>query len=214
MKKKEIKRQIFHAGMGIFTAYLIYSGLVEKIGAQGPLSELKFLPVLSRPFLVTLIICSVIILISKVTKIPGIDWILKNFERPSDRKEFPGRGFFFSILAITILSLFFETSTVGASLLILSLGDSTSHLVGKKFGKTKHPLSESKKLEGNFIGAIIAGFGASIFINPLIAFIAAFIAMFIEGIELGDRSEKILEDNLVVTIVAGIIITTLKMLIP
>lgn len=208
VKKKEIKRQFIHGSIGVIIALLL--GEVEKLGTYYPLTSLDFLPNLARPLIPVLVGGAVIILLVKKWKIPGIDWIIRNFERDEAIKSFPGRGTFSFALGIFILALFFETEVVSASILILSIGDSSSHLIGGKFGKIKHPLSRSKKIEGNIAGAILGGLAASIFIAPKIAFIAGFVSMFVEGMELKEEKNQLLEDNLIVPIVAGTVIFLLK----
>lgn len=109
-----------------------------------------------------------------------------------------------------ILALFCGPQVVAASMLVLSVGDSSSHVIGKKFGRIKHPLSNSKNIEGNLAGGLLGGLGASLFIHPPIALASAFIAMFVEGIELGEEKDQLMEDNIVIPIVSGIIIVLLK----
>lgn len=208
MKKKEIKRQFIHGSIGVIIALLL--GEVEKLGTYPPLTSLDFLPNLARPLLPVLVGGGVLILLLRKWRIPGIDWILRNFEREEAIKSFPGRGTFSFALGIFILALFFETKIVSASMLILSIGDSSSHLIGEKFGKIKHPLGRSKKIEGNIAGGILGGLGASVFVAPQIALIAGLVSMFIEGIELKDEKNQLLEDNLIVPIVAGTVIFLLR----
>lgn len=213
MKKKEIKRQILHIGIGLFTVILIYFDIVEEIGRQYPFTSLYFLPEFARPFLILLIVNLVLSILSKKGRVPIVEWFLKKFERSEDRKILPGKGLFFTLLGIFILSLFVEKAVIGASLLIISVGDSVSHLVGKKFGEVDHPLSHEKKIEGHLVGAFLSGVGASIFINPVIAFIAAFLAMFIEGVEFGEKIDRLLEDNLFIPLIAATIIIILRQIL-
>ncbi len=196
--------------VGLFTALLIYLDIVEKIGRIPPFTSLDFIPELTRPFLIVLLITSIFVVLCKKYRIPGLEWVLKNFEREEDREIFPGKGLFFALIAIITLSLIVKKEIVGASLLIVSIGDSLSHLIGSEFGKTTHPFSQEKMIEGNIIGALSSGAAACIFIDPIIAFVAAFSTMFIEGIEFGENFDKWFEDNLFIPFIAAGIIVLLE----
>ena len=51
------------------------------------------------------------------------------------------------------------------AIMILALGDSISHMFGVRFGKTMHPLTDKKFLEGS-----IAGFGENtVIVTPSFA---------------------------------------------
>ncbi|KXA91183.1 hypothetical protein AKJ63_01795 [candidate division MSBL1 archaeon SCGC-AAA259D18] len=204
VERIEIKRQLFHGLVGIlFVAFL---GTMKKIGSRFPLNTIYFLPPLSRTLLLTLIGGGTLVLLCKKYEIPGIEWLLKNLERPVTRREFPGKGAFFYALGAFILSLFLEKSIVSASMLILSVGDSSSHIIGKELGRIKHPFSKTKNIEGNIAGALLGGIGASIFVVPAFTFTAAFLSMFVEGIDFRGKAKKILDDNLTVPIISGAVI--------
>lgn len=210
MEKIEIKRQLFHGLVGIlFVAFL---GTMKKIGSRFPIHHIYFIPPLSRTLLFILLLGGLLVILCKKYEVPGLKWILKNLERPATRREFPGKGAFFYVLGAFFLSLFLKKSIVSASMLISSLGDSSSHLIGKKFGRIKHPLSKTKNIEGNIAGAVLGGVGASIFVFPAYAFVAAFLSMFVEGVDFGGKAEKILDDNLTVPIVSGVVIVVARII--
>lgn len=217
MNRFELKRQAFHTGVGLLFVVLISLqptlDFIEKIGYLLPLNEL---PALSRFLLLILIPGGVLILLSKKYQIPGVEKLLKHFERKEIRKKFPGKGAFFFTVGAFILTTLIPYSgvkqpirVVAASLLILAVGDSTSHIIGREFGKIKHPFSNEKNIEGHVAGALLGGLGASFFVSPPLAFVAAFIAMFIEGIHFGEKADQILEDNIIVPIAASIVIILL-----
>lgn len=206
--EREIKRQLVHGGIGFIFVIGLYWGFISSLGKIYPFNLLEFMPSLSRPLFVLLVSGGVLVILCKYYRVPGLDWILKELERPEDRETFPGRGSFFFAFGAFFMSLFFKPSTVLASMMILSLGDSSSHIIGKKLGQVDHPLSDSKKkIEGHVFGAILGGLGASLFIYPVIAFIASFVSMFIEGISFGGH--WFFDDNLIVPISAGILISIL-----
>lgn len=211
MRKIELKRQLFHGIVGSAIAGMIYFGTLEEIGRSYPLNAISLLSSpTSRPLFVVLAIGCVLIILSKNYRIPGITWILNNLEREKNIHSFPGRGAFFFVLSAFIISLFFEKSIVSASMLILSIGDSSSHIIGKELGRNKHPFSKTKNIEGNISGAVLGGIGASIFVFPAYAFVAAFLSMFVEGVDFGGKAGKILDDNLTVPIVSGVAIVVTR----
>lgn len=206
VEDREVRRQLFHAAVGIFLVIFIYRGLFGFIGSFFPLSLFYFIPAISRTILLILIVGAMLVCTSRKRDIPVIAWFLNHFERPELRDDFPGKGCFFFFVGAFIISLFFGNSIVSASLLILAIGDSTSHLVGARFGKIKHPLNSDKNIEGNLVGALLSGLAVSIIFHPLIAFITSFIVMFVEGIYFPGIFEKFNEDNVTIPILSAILI--------
>lgn len=192
-KDKEFRRQIFHIVFGCVLIFLIIKNILNV--------KLLFF------ILIIGLICS---LISLRRKIPGVYWFLKNFDRSKDIKSFPGKGAFFYILGILLALKFFNQDAALASISIMVFGDSISHLVGSSIKKTKYKLGDNKNIEGVIIGMIVGGILTSFFVTPLYAFIASVIAMTFEGFGL-KFNNYIIDDNLFIPIIAGIIITLLKM---
>ncbi len=89
-----------------------------------------------------------------------------------------------------------------ASIMVLALGDSISHLYGLHYGKTKHPLSKTKFMEGTIAGTIFGFIGAFVFLPWWEAFLASFAAMIVEAIEIKIGTNQV-DDNLIVPFVAG-----------
>lgn len=200
---REVKRQLFHLGLGLFFVFLLYYGTIELLGSLPPFRLFIFFPSVTRVLFVILLLCIPLIPLSRKYKVPGIESLLDHFEREKDRELFPGKGAFFFAFGAFIVSLFFEKSIILASLIILSLGDSISHLIGR-YGKVNHPLSDSKRIEGHIVGILLGGLGACLFVPFLPAFFTAFIAMITEGINFGKKIDWFLDDNLMVTLVSGI----------
>lgn len=188
--KLEIGRQMFHLLVGVFIAGLLYFDVINSIG-----------------LLVLLGIAIILALIYRKWKIPVISWFVNRFERPENIKGFPAKGAIFFLIGILLSVKLFTKDIALASIMIVSLGDSVSHIFGRKFGKTKNPIgSERKKLEGTIAG-IIAGFvGALVFVSLLEAFLASFIAMTVEAFDLP------IDDNLLVPLTAGTVIVLMRML--
>jgi len=95
--------------------------------------------------------------------------------------------------------------------MIVTFGDSASHLSGKFFGKVKHPLNKYKLLEGTLLGFIAALIGALFFVGWQEAIPAAVVAMVVESLELKFRS-KVVDDNLLIPLVAGAVISVVRMI--
>jgi dolichol kinase len=92
-----------------------------------------------------------------------------------------------------------------ASVMVLALGDSVSHLFGLHYGRIKYPLSKTKFLEGTIAGFIAGFIGALVFLPWHEAFFASLIAMAAEAVEIKIGAQQI-DDNLVVPITAGAVV--------
>ncbi len=181
----EMRRQAFHLALGLSIAYLAYRGIVTA-------------PVLAVVLAAGLLLSQA----ASQVRIPLVSRILEVFERPRDIAVFPGRGAFFLVLGCMLSLVLFPRDVALASVMILSLGDSFSHLVGRFFGRTPQPFSV-KLVEGTVAGMAAGFLGALLFVGVWEALFAAFFAMLAEAVELGFH-RSFLNDNLVVPMVAGI----------
>ncbi|MBW3011296.1 hypothetical protein KY326_03695, partial [Candidatus Woesearchaeota archaeon] len=127
------------------------------------------------------------------------------FERKEHRKVHPGRGPLLLFVGCFIALFFFETNIALASIMILAIGDSFTNLFGP-FGKMKTKLHKKKFLEGTIAGIIGATLGAMLFVPFWIAFVSTLIAMFVELVDL-DR--YYLDDNILIPVIAGLVMTLL-----
>lgn len=186
LTRLEIKRQILHIILGIILVVLIYFDIVDYI-------------VLSAMAIIFFIVS----LLSKRYKIPLFCWFFKHCERPEQMKRFPGKGPLFYLIGALVVVLLFEKDIALASITILTLGDSLSHLIGS-MGKMPHMFTKKKKFEGVLAGGIAGFAGALLFVGPLESFLASFIAIIAEGIEWR------IDDNVVVPFIAASIIWILR----
>lgn len=191
--------------IGILFVFLVSIGIFDRLGLYLEFYVLAFLSPLTRMLLVLLLLFTPFIPLAKRYSIPGINFFLTHFERKEDIERFPGKGAFFFTLGIFTTSLFFNESILLASTLILSLGDSLSHLVGR-YGNFSHPFNKRKRVEGHIVGGILGGMGALLFVPPFKAFFASFVAIFCEGIYFEERINWILDDNLIIPVISGVII--------
>jgi dolichol kinase len=187
-RKRELKRQLFHIVTGIIIVLLFHLNIITL-----------------KLFGIIIIAGSIISLAWKKDANPIIGFFLKNFER-NGRKAGHGAMWFF-IGAFIVLYIFPQNIAL-ASIMILALGDSVSHYVGRFHGRRKHPLNKKRNVEGTIAGVLIGSMGAMFFVAAHYAFFAAFVAMNVEVIEWEILGYKV-NDNVVVPVVASIVLQVL-----
>lgn len=182
LEKMEFRRQLFHLFLGIAIVALLLFGILDKTG-----------------LLLVLVVGGICSLISMKYNIPFVSWLLKIFDRK--KVKFPGEGAFYYILGCTLALYLFSFGIALASIMVLALGDSFSHIFGKQYGKK---LFGVKTLIGTLSGAFFGFFGALVFVNPSMAFFGATISMLIEAIELRVKG-YLLDDNILIPLVSGLV---------
>ena len=186
--KFELNRKIFHIVLGTLLCALIYYEIIT--------------PLL---LLAITLLGGLTILLQRSHPLPLITRFIETFERESYKQYFPGRGIFFFFCGATISAYFFPKNIAVASLLILTFGDSTAHLVGAGFGKIKNPLSTDLRMIEGLIAAILISIIVTIPFVPLISTVAgSTIALLTESITLRIFNTKI-DDNLFIPIIAGVV---------
>ncbi len=188
INKFEIRRQAVHICLGLIIVILLINNILNSL-----------------ILFIILIIGIIISILSRKFRIPVIYSFLKLFERKHTLKTFPGRGTISFLIGCLLVLQLFEKDIALASIMILTFGDSVSHLFGWHIGRKRHPLNCLKSIEGNIAGAIAGFLGAMFFISPLPALLASFGAMTAEAVEL-KMNERIVDDNIIVPLVAGTII--------
>lgn len=191
----ELKRQLMHMLVGIVTVTLLYFDLLSPWAL----------------FLLIIIGFLLSFLVKRNVKVPLIDWFLHHFERPDQMNNFPGKGtLFFFIGSLLVLKLF-DKDIALASIMVLTFGDSVSHLFGAKFGRLQNFFNgQSRKLfEGTLMGGLAGFFGAWLLVSFPLAFVGSFAAMIAEVIKI-DFNERTLDDNIVVPLVAGTVMFLMR----
>jgi len=181
----ELKRKILHILIGITTLLLLIYNIITPLIIFIILIIGIFLSFLSLKF-----------------KIPLISWFLDNFEREKDKTALPGRGIIFAVTGSLLVLRLFSENIALASIIILTLADPISYLVGKIFGKTKSLLNPRKNIEGNIAGALISGLFAMFFVPFYLAFSASLTAMIFELLVIKIKNIQ-LDDNLIIPLAAG-----------
>lgn len=189
--KFELRRQTAHLMIGVSIVFLLK---LQLLNAQ-------------ILFIITAV-GGLLVLIAMKYRLPLIHDILEYFERPHHIRRFPGRGSFFMFLGAALTTLIFDLNIAMAAIMIMAVGDSVTNIIGRHFGKVKNPFNEKKNIEGTFWG-IGTGTLAALFFVPFgAAFWAATISMILESLDLGWRRRNLeLDDNVLIPLVAGVIMT-------
>ena len=190
----EFRRQFFHIIYGLIFVTLLKLDILDLNRILG-----------------IIVIGLLISLISIKWKIPLIWWFLKRFERKDQLKKFPGKGAIFFIIGVFLAVGFFEKEVALASIMILTLGDSFSHLIGRFYGKYKFHFNKLKNYEGLIAGVFFGTIGALAFVDLKYAFLGSLIAMFFEMLDLSVFNHK-LDDNLFIPLISSAVITLIMTL--
>ncbi len=187
LNKFKTGRQLLHIVVGIAVVLLYYFNLIDSL--------IVFEIVVLGGFLCFL---------SKKIDIPIFAWFLRRLEREEQRKIFPGRGMLFFFIGVLLVMKLFDKDIALAAIMILALGDSVSHLVGKYFGKTRNIFNghSRKLLEGTIAGAVFGFLGALLFVPVPEAFFGSLGAMIVEALEF-NMNKRTIDDNLIIPLVAG-----------
>ncbi|MBS3116773.1 hypothetical protein J4421_04220 [Candidatus Woesearchaeota archaeon] len=194
LTKQETGRQLLHVGIGLLTGLFIYLDILTPLA------------------LFLLIIVGLLAsLLSKRIRLPLFSFFLDHFEREEQKKAFPGKGVIFFFIGVLFAMKLFSKDIALAAIMILTLGDSVSHLVGERFGQIKNIFNgDGKKLlEGTLAGTMAGFLGAVLFVPAPEALLGSFSAMLVEVVKI-DLNENTVDDNLVVPLVAGAVIFLLR----
>ncbi len=113
--------------------------------------------------------------------LPVISAITRNAALPTELYEFTAAPLYFAV-GILLTLLLFPAPVNGAAIAIFTLGDSTASLFGGLISKKPLPFNKGKTLEGSLFGFFFAFLGGAFFVSPVLALIAAAVAMAIESL--------------------------------
>lgn len=178
MHKLEFRRQVIH---------LIYGPVLVLLHFYGIINQSLMLGMIIGGAIASFLI--------KRERLSLVAKVLSFFERDHHMQNFPGRGILFFTIGAYLCLLLFEQNIAYAGILILSVGDAISNIVGRHFGKIKTKLNVNKYIEGTIVGILFSIPVAYYFVPNIYAAIAAScIAMVLEmpnikifGIEIDDN---------------------------
>ncbi len=192
---KELFRQMLHLFFGVLLVILIYFNIMTNL------------------YIFILLLLSIMFsILSKKFRIPFLSWFLDKFEREHHMKRMPGKGFIFFLVGCLLVLKLFEKDIALASIMVLAVGDSISHISGIKgfAGKLKNPFSKKKFFDGIIFGTIAGALGALFFVNPIEACLGSLVAIVAESVEVALNGEAI-DDNIIVPLIAGTTIYLLRL---
>jgi len=182
LSKRDLIRESIHIGCILvpFLCYLIDRYIVASL----------------------ILITSFIYLMSEMARMQGIKLPIFSevtFKAATtlELQEFITSPIFFA-LGISSSLLFFPTPLGYASIAILTLGDGSATIFGKKCGRKRNPLNKGKKIEGTAFGLFFAFLGALLFVNPIKAIVGAAVGMFMECLP------SPISDNLIIPLASGL----------
>jgi len=183
-KLLEIKRQFVHLILGLLIAVFIF--LIE--------------PLYGKFVVIPLILAAAVLFILPYigTELRIHNYLQFHFERPKDIEHFPYRGAILYCIGIIPAILLLNINTACAIIAVLSVGDSTSTLIGSFYGN--HRIGH-KSIEGLAAFIFFSFLAGLIFLqnNTIMAIIFAVIGGIIELSNVY-HDHIILDDNLLVPI--------------
>lgn len=114
--------------------------------------------------------------------------LMYHFERRNDIQEFPFKGAIFYGLGIIFPIVLLEVNYAVAVILILSVGDSVSTMVGRRYGKTR---IFDKSVEGTLAFTLSSWIVASLLVGPVHGLVLALAGAVIELFSLFDDNVTI-----------------------
>jgi len=190
MHKLEFRRQILHILYGFALLFFYHYNFIDN-----------------KILLGMIIGGAITSLMVKREKLSPVKRFLSLFERDHHLKKFPGRGVLFFTIGTYLTLILFERNIAYASILILSVGDAVSNIVGRYYGKISTKLNPDKNIEGNIAGILISiPFAYYFFPNVYAVIAACFVGMFLEIPAIRIFNFEI-DDNLLIPIGAAFTLT-------
>ena len=164
MHKLEFRRQILHVLYGFVLLFLYYYNYLDN------------------QILLGMIIGGALTsLMVKRERLSGVRRFLSLFERDHHLEKFPGRGVLFFTIGTYLTLVLFERNIAFAGIMILSVGDAVSNIVGRYWGRIKTKLNPKKNIEGSVAGILVSLPLAYYFFPNIYAVLAASkVGMFLE----------------------------------
>jgi dolichol kinase len=182
----ETKRQLIHM-----------SGYSVALYIPWAFTSFGFLPLLASLVLAVLLLYSVSLAYKNNLRVPVVAWLIDISERRNMIRKSPARGAIMFLVGASLAVILFDPYVAAAAVAVLALGDAFSTLVGRRYGSAKIPYNPDKSVQGTLAGLAAAFIGASAFIPPHYALVAAAAGMAGESLPLR------VDDNVVIPLASG-----------
>lgn len=176
--------------------------LRKTVHASTMIIPLFLVGLLGKPAVIGLLFLAMgLYLVSETSRvlgksIPLFTWFTLLNTTDSEASEFVDDPLFFA-LGLALPLMLFPDDVAFASIAVLALGDSVAALIGTLVGRHSMPLCKGKSVEGTLGGFAAAYLGASLFLGPTGALVAAFFGTMVEALP------SPFNDNLVIPLAAG-----------
>ncbi|MDI6702640.1 diacylglycerol/polyprenol kinase family protein [Methanothermobacter wolfeii] len=135
----------------------------------------------------------VIFRIDRIHYIPLLSGILRGCRRNTSERGFI---YYFLGMAVTYAIFGFSMDIANGAIVILTLGDSFSTIIGREYGKHRLPFNRDKSIEGSLAFAFSGFIGALFITGPLPALTGAVTGALVEAY-------TPVEDNLTIPVFTG-----------
>ncbi|HLC74530.1 MAG TPA: hypothetical protein VJH88_01605 [Candidatus Nanoarchaeia archaeon] len=191
--QNELRRKVVHISLGTALSLLYGMGILTR-----------------GRFLVLLGLVIFMFLLYLVWNIPVLHQFMLLVEREEDMKSFPGIGAIFFVAGFTLAAWLFPQDAALAAMLILSWADGVSVVAGA-FGRVPY-VNPKKNWEGIIAGIFAGGAAALVAVPAIESFLAAALAMLVEGFDVTIAGWRV-SDNITVPLISGTVIVGLRALI-
>lgn len=167
----------------------------------------KFLNVNRYAIATLIVIIAIVYFFSELTRRVGINFppftTITNLAAMGDEKwGFASPPIFFALGIILSLTLY-PTQTGFTAITILTLGDGTARIIGKKLGRIVLPYNKVKKLEGTLGGILVSSWASLLFVTPSKAIATSIFSLIVESLPLP------INDNIIIPLIAGLVLTVI-----
>lgn len=146
--------------------------------------------------------------IQKHRPLPLLTDLLATLSKENEKK-FPGKGFITFLIGIILTMKLFPKDIALASIMILTFGDSLSHIFSIIFPYPKLKTKKLKSLFGVSVSLLCSFLFASFFVDLLLAFVGSLSAILLELFEI-KIEEEVLDDNVMIPLVAGTVMLLIR----
>lgn len=191
LRRKEHRRQVLHLLVGSFLLFLVAMGIAHwwwffgmLVGAYG------------------------LILLSQITGLFGLRRLVGWAQRQYDRQDayLPLWGLLALLKGFLVATALFPRNMAVPALAVLVYGDAFATLVGRDLPSRKLPWHRRKTWAGLLAGTAASFLVLALLLEPLTALVASFAGMLVESLP---RPQPLLDDNLVIPLVTGLVLLAL-----